>query len=120
MFISTNVMIFRKVHHSGRRIHPSTSIEATNSIRNQHILLNRRDLHLFRHMIIMISIFVIGWSPIYILFSVKIQFTVNPIVSTLLTILCEFALLFDIIELYVYNREVRAYLKTYLPNFPRQ
>lgn len=75
---------------------------------------NRRDLHLFRHMVFMLSIFVIGWSPIYILLSIQDQFTIDPVLVIFLTVLCQVALLCDIIELYVYNRELRNFYRALL------
>ena len=113
IFVTTNIVIFRKVHLSSRRTHPVSSVETIHSKRFQKPPLNRRDLRLLRHMIIMISIFVSGWSPLYILFSVHNQFSTNPTLSISLTILCETALLFDMIELYIYNRELRAYFRSF-------
>lgn len=105
VFLLTNVLIFIRVRQSTRR----TQIQSSHT-GNQRDQFSRRDLHLFRHMFVMISIFIGGWAPLYILFSIQSQFTVEPILSSSLTILCEIALLCDIVDLYLYNHELRNFL----------
>ena len=95
-----------RVRQSSRRIQTESSQTG-----NQQGQFNRRDLHLFRHMIVMISIFIGGWTPLYTLLSIQSQFTIEPILSSSLTIVCELALLCDIIDLYLYNHELRNFLK---------
>jgi hypothetical protein len=59
----------------------------------------------------MFCIFVGGWAPTFILLIIECYMPVNGIVASCLTVLCELALLFDIIVLFLYNRELRKYLK---------
>ncbi|CAF5131616.1 unnamed protein product, partial [Rotaria sp. Silwood1] len=74
--------------------------------------MSRRDIHLLRHMIIMFLIFIGGWTPLYALFAIQSQVLANPMLSKCFTIWCQLAFLCDIIDLYLYNHELRNYLKT--------
>jgi hypothetical protein len=97
------MIIFNYVRSSTNRVQPS-SMTVTNA---QHI--NRRDKHILRHIIIMFSIFVGGWSPVYIYSLVRSTLSASVYFS--LMILAEVSLLLDIIDLFIYNHELRKYFQ---------
>ena len=112
IFLIVNVLIFMNVHSSTRRLQPgpwTVTENNPNSVKQKK--LSGRDLHLLRHMVIMLTIFLGGWAPLYVLLTVENMFTANPVLVACFTIWCQLALLCDIIDLYLYNHEVRNYLK---------
>lgn len=113
VFFVTGVLIYINVRSSSRRVQPLPStITDNNSNNGTQTKISRRDVHLLRHMLAMLIIFVGGWAPLYVLFAVQNQFSVNTTISACFTIWCQIALLCDIIDLYLYNHEVRNYLIT--------
>ena len=72
--------------------------------------LSRRDLHLLRHMLVMICIFLGGWTPLFIALWLQTRTHIDQNLLATLAVWCELALLCDIIDLHLYNREVRDYL----------
>jgi hypothetical protein len=111
IFLLINIAIFTKVRSSSRRLGPVQSVTENQSPNGQSSKFSRRDLHLLRHMILMITVFVGGWAPLFLLLGIQSQFTIDPTLSACFTIWCELALLFNILDLYLYNHEVRNYLK---------
>jgi hypothetical protein len=101
-----NTIIFNYVRASTNRVQPL----AVDTKKNQHQATNRRDLYLLRHMIIMFCIFVGGWSPIYIYAILVSDVLFTSLIVSLLFLLAEVFLLFDIIDLFLYNHELRRYL----------
>jgi len=102
-----NMIIFNHVRLSTNRVQPA-SIAALN---NQYQHTHRRDLHLLRHMIIMLCIFVGGWSPIYLYIIIVFNINFTSVIVSVLILLAEISLLFDIINLFLYNHELRRYLQ---------
>jgi ABC-type polysaccharide/polyol phosphate export permease len=100
-----NIIIFKYVRSSTNRVQSSTAIRKN----NQHQAINRRDLHLLRHMINMFCIFVGGWSPVY-LYTIIISQNPNYIILLICEILAELSLLSIIMNLFLYNHELRGYL----------
>ena len=101
-----NALIYHYVRSSSRRVQAQI-----NSGDNQQLKISRRDIFLLRHMVLMFCIFVGGWAPIYIsaFLSYYIAFEIR--VFSILIIWCELALLLDMIDLFLYNHELRNYLK---------
>ncbi|CAF1568837.1 unnamed protein product [Rotaria sp. Silwood1] len=113
VFLILNIFIYATVRSSSHRIQPSSLSVMGNTSRNvQQERMSRRDIHLLRHMIIMFLIFIGGWTPLYALFAIQSQVLANPMLSKCFTIWCQLAFLCDIIDLYLYNHELRNYLKT--------
>jgi hypothetical protein len=101
------MLIYYYVRSSSRRVQPqndSSNIPQTN--------ISRRDIVLLRHMVIMFCIFIGGWSPTFLVPIIASYMSVNMIVVSSFTILCELGLLLDMIDLFLYNHEVRKYLKS--------
>ena len=70
--IATNVRIYRYVCASSHRVQARSATEASN---RQEI--NRRDIFLLRHMVIMLTIFIFGWAPWLIVYIVEYYTTVS-------------------------------------------
>jgi hypothetical protein len=98
-----NILIFKYTHQSSRRIQANIS--------SGRIILNNRDIRVLKHMIIMFVIFLIGWSPIYILVCIDINHIVPLIVYRILSILPALSLLGDIIDLFLFNYQLRSYFR---------
>ena len=111
IFLVINLIIFIYVRSSTRRVRPPLSVTENQPSNGSARKFSRRDLHLLRHMLVMITIFVGGWAPLYTLLTTQSQFAIDPVLSASFTIWCELALLCDIVDLYLYNHELRNYLK---------
>ncbi len=108
-----NAIIFLKVRSSSRRIH-TTALPSTAAIdRRQQ---NARDVHLLKHMLFMFVVFIMGWAPIYT-YSLIVQ---NPysyyLLFIVLQVLPVFSVVVDILDLFLYNHDIRQYYKTRLFN----
>jgi hypothetical protein len=107
-----NIIIFNYVRSSTNRVQPSSVVKKDN--RHQHI--NQRDLHLLRHMIIMFGVFVGGWSPSYIYTTIVVNVDFTSVTVSLLILLAELSLLFTIINLFLYNHELRRHFQDKIVN----
>ncbi|CAF3909819.1 unnamed protein product [Rotaria magnacalcarata] len=101
-----NILIYNYVRASSNRIQPQMIPENAQRTKFSH-----RDMKLVRHMIFMFCIFVGGWTPIYIMAIINFYSVINTIISSSLTILCELASFINIIDLFLYNRQLRKYFK---------
>ena len=101
-----NLLIYKYARSSTRRVQPQR-----HSGENQQPKINRRDMFLLRHMILMFCIFVGGWAPVYIAIILSFHISIELRVFYTLTVLCEIAILIDTMNLYLYNHELRNYLK---------
>jgi ABC-type polysaccharide/polyol phosphate export permease len=100
-----NIIIFKYVRSSTNRVQPT----ATVVVNNQHQHINRRDIQLLRHMVAMFCIFVGGWSPIYIYAIIVSPVDFTSTTVSILVLLAELCLSSDIINLFLYNHELRRY-----------
>jgi hypothetical protein len=106
-----NTIIFKYVQSSSNRIQPGSQLTTANDNNNQRWKLNRQDIHLLRHMVIMFFVFVIGWTPIYITSAISSQITVNPLILRILSLVTEISLLCDIIDLFLYSHKLKEYFQ---------
>lgn len=108
--IIVNGLIFRHVRASTLRVQPQSGISVTAITNGQQAKLSRRDIHLLRHMVLMLIIFIIGWVPLYIVLIV-----VNPyfeaVLVNCLTILAQITIFCDVLNLFIYNRLVSEFLR---------
>ncbi len=113
IIVVLNVIIFLNVHSSSRRVHTTTLPSPAAIDRGQQ---NARDIHLLKHMLFMFVVFIMGWAPIYTFF-VIIQ---NPfsyyLLYALFEILPTLSLIIDILDLFLYNHDIRQYYKARLFN----
>ncbi|CAF0874567.1 unnamed protein product [Adineta steineri] len=109
-----NLAIFKYVHSSSRRIQP---INNTNQIPVASIQvpkLTRRDMNLLRQTIIIWGIVFIGCVPSFALIAIDYQGNVPRLVYSLLEIWDNLTVFAALINLFLYNSEVRIYIKNKL------
>ena len=72
--------------------------------------IHRRDLHLVRHIIIMLCIFVGGWSPIYLYTLINLSLNFDSALTSGFILLAKFSIVADLVNLFLYNHELRRYV----------
>ncbi len=82
-----------------------------NHIIHQQPKISHRDRHLLLHMVFMFCIFIGGWGPIYVVITIANYISISLVVIRTLSLLSETSLLCIVVELFVYNRKLRKYLK---------
>ena len=103
--VVTNALIYRHVRASSNRVQVHSV-----SMANDRGNISRRDIFLLRHMVIVFFVFVIGWTP-WVSTSIAWRYTaVSDILDFSSLVSFQLALLVDIIDLFLYNHEVRKYL----------
>ncbi|CAF1126739.1 unnamed protein product [Adineta ricciae] len=111
--IILNSLIFVHVRSSVRRVQPNIATAWTSGFnREQQQLpkISRREIALLRQMVFMFIMFVTGWSAVLIvniIIQVKSISAILVFISMLLGELCAIGI---IIDLYVYNHELRKFL----------
>lgn len=58
----------------------------------------------------MFSMFIGGWSPVFIILLISGSIYINPIIYQISILLCEISVLSTIINLYLCNHELKQYL----------
>jgi len=107
----SNSIIFIHVYSSSRRIQPITgSAVTTGDNSQQRPRINRRDIHLLRHMLMMLVSFVLGWAPIYLVGVLGNAISVSLLAYQLLSLLSGISIFSDVVDLFLYNHELRKYL----------
>ncbi|UJR38845.1 hypothetical protein I4U23_031510 [Adineta vaga] len=96
------------VRSSSRRVHEVNVVitSATNKNHQQH----RRDIKLLKHIIFLFIVFILGWGPIYIVLTLR-DIILPDFLYNVLQILPTFTITIQIIDLFIYNHEVRQYWK---------
>jgi hypothetical protein len=77
---------------------------------------NARDVHLLKHMLFTSVIFIIGWAPVYIISVLNTNINMPYWVYSVLQTLPIFSLLANIVDWFLYNHDLRQYLKERLLN----
>jgi hypothetical protein len=109
--VTTNGIIFSYAHRSTRRIQPINGENAPASA------LRARDAHILKHMIFIFVVFFCGWVPMYIIAIIDYDGTAIPyVVLHGLQILPAVSLFIDVIDLFLYNHELRRYFTNQLAN----
>ena len=103
--IVTNARIYRYVCASSGRVQTRSAPGASN-----RETINRRDIFLLRHMVIMFSIFICGWAPWLIVYIVEYFTSISDLLDAISFVSNQLALLLDVIDLFLYNHAVRKYL----------
>ncbi len=101
LFLLINIFILMHARSSKRRVAPTTTTA------NQTMLTTHRDIRLTKRMLILLLIFLFGWSPVYILFSIQNSYSIWVEV---LKLVAAFGLLGEIINLFLFNRKVSLFL----------
>lgn len=105
-----NFYIFLYVRSSFRRITPQIDCRSINNSRKQSTGMNRRDIHLFLHIIVMFSLFIFGWGPVYTISCLRLITNLHVLLFPSSIIIAQLCLLGIIIDLFIYNHPLRHYL----------
>ena len=98
----TNGFIFNHAHRSARRLQNANQAQAS--------VLNERDKRLLKHMIFMFSVFFVGWVPLYIISVINWNGDGFPYIALhAVEILPVVTLLIDVLNLFLYNYDLRNY-----------
>ena len=108
--MTTYVLIFKYVRSSTRRIQPHSQTTQTGDTNMARPKLSRRDIHLLRHMIFIVGLFVIGWGFVNNVDIVNAYRQYDGNLTTIAVIFSQLSSLSTIIDLFLYNRELRQYL----------
>ncbi len=107
----TNGIIFNYALRSTRRVQPVNGEGVPASA------LGSRDAHILKHMIFIFVVFFCGLVPTYIIAVIDWNgTTVSYIVLHGLQVLPVVSLFIDVIDLFLYNHELRRYLTNQPPN----
>ncbi|CAF0756638.1 unnamed protein product [Adineta steineri] len=101
LFLLINIFIVLHARSSRQRVAPIATI-------NQEKLTYRRDIRLIKRMLILLLIFLFGWSPVYIVFAIQNTYSLSV---QILKLLATVGVLAEIINLFLYNRKVLIFLK---------
>ncbi len=112
-----NVLIFSHVRSSSRRVQPQTVTSVTNVINTQEPRISRREISLLRQMIFMFSMFVGGWTPVYLTVLILHFMPFNFMAFHLTAILGELCTLCIIMNLFLCNHELREYFRNKIRQF---
>jgi hypothetical protein len=105
-----NSIIFIYARRSTRRVRTTNGESANTPI------LNQRDAHLLKHMIFMFAVFFCGWTPAYMIKAVTESVSgFSPIAMQILYMIPAASILIDIVDLFLYNHELRKYLTNRRP-----
>ncbi|UJR19251.1 hypothetical protein I4U23_022379 [Adineta vaga] len=110
--IITNIIIFINVHRSTRRVH-----SMKNDQDQSCSTLHPRDAKLLKHMIFMFVVFFCGWTSIYIVGLVDwSEKDITYVVLHSVAMLPPICFAINIIDLFLYNHELRTYYSNKLRN----
>jgi hypothetical protein len=110
--ILLSVLIFIHVRNSTRRVQPQTISTIENGNNNQQPKISRREMLLLRQMIFMFSMFIGGWTPVYLILIITQYIYLDPLIFRYSVVFGELAVLAIIINLFLYNHELKEYLIT--------
>ncbi|UJR17387.1 hypothetical protein I4U23_004282 [Adineta vaga] len=102
-----NSMIFYSVHSSTRRVQTlPSSTSAISSVNHGRA----RDIYLVKHMLFMFVVFIAGWGPIYMYSAIVGIQDINSSIIITLQILPVSSSFINIVDLFMYNHDLRRYL----------
>ncbi|CAF4385474.1 unnamed protein product, partial [Adineta steineri] len=105
-----NTLIFSYVRSSTRRIQPQSNNASTSGPNNQQPRMSRRDMSLLKQMLVMFSMFIGGWTPILIVYTMNIAIDVDIKIIKITVLFSEVCIFGIVMNLYIYNHELRHYL----------
>jgi len=105
-----NVLIFKHVRASTRRVQAQMISMNTRINNNQHAKISRRDISLLKQMIFMFCTFIGGWTPAYSILIINQFITLNTVIFRYSVIVCELAMLAIAINLFISNHEIKDFL----------
>lgn len=105
--ITLNFRIFVYVRSSSRRNSANTKNYLSHNGQRKLRRNTRRDKRLLLHIIIMGVLFTIGWGPVYTISCLRLLIKLHPLVFPCSIIIAELCLMGIVIDLFVYNHELR-------------
>ncbi|CAF1223958.1 unnamed protein product [Adineta steineri] len=108
--IILNTLIFTYVQSSTRRIQPQSNRASTSGPNNRQPRMSRRDMSLLKQMLVMFSMFIGGWTPILIVYTMNIAIDVDIKIIKITVLFSELCIFGIVMNLYIYNHELRHYL----------
>ena len=105
-----NLLIFSYVRSSTRRINPQANIGSVSGINNQQIEISRRDTLLLRQMVFMFTMFIGGWTPVFILNILSQLIDFDFKIVQIAVIFSQLCVLGIVANLFMYNHELKQYL----------
>ncbi|UJR18883.1 hypothetical protein I4U23_022011 [Adineta vaga] len=103
-----NGIIVAFVRSSSRRVHEITVV--VTSITSKNHQQHRRDIKLLKHIIFLFIVFILGWGSLYIVLALPGLILPNWLYNVL-QIPPTFTITIQIVDLFIYNHEVRQYWK---------
>ena len=70
---------------------------------------HRSNKRLVKHLLIMFTVFIVGWSPIYIILCIDTDDAISPIIYQFCSFLSALSLLINLIDLFRFNDQLRTY-----------
>ncbi len=104
-----NLLIFLKVKLSTQRLSAGTM--KVPSIQSNKKCLHSRDVCLLKHMLFLHIVFIIGWTPVTLLSIIELYIKIPVLLYLFLRLLPPISLVINILDLFIYNRELRQYFK---------
>jgi ABC-type protease/lipase transport system fused ATPase/permease subunit len=104
-----NSRIYLYVLSSSRRVQPSSISTVTTN--GGHQTISHRDIRLLLHMMYTFAIFIIGWAPFYICIIFVYSLNINLYVYGVLAIWAEASVITSLLTLFIYNKELREFLR---------
>ncbi len=104
-----NFLLLLKVSSSTQ--HLTAVTKRISTIHSNSKCLNTRDISLLKHMLFIHIVFVIGWAPATLLSVIGLYIEIPILLHLFLRLLPPLSLLIDIIDLFLYNHELRQYYK---------
>ena len=108
--VTAYVLIFKHVRSSTRRIQPHTQTTQTSGTNMARPKLSRRDIHLLRHMIFIVGLFVMGWGFVNNVGTVNAYRQHDANLTNIAVLFSQLSSLSIIIDLFLYNHELCQYL----------
>ncbi len=109
-FVTTNSIIFSYARRSTRRVQPMNGDSA------QAGGLIPRDSRLLKHMIFLYTVYICGWTPVYVLRAANgTVVTFSAIANSIFVTIPAATELINMIDLFLYNHELRKYLTNQRP-----
>lgn len=80
------------------------------------VKLSHREIRLLLHALFMFSIFIVGWAPVYLVISIDYSGSVSIFVYVMLALWSEISVALIIIDLFIYNHELKDIIKQSIGN----
>jgi len=105
-----NVLIFKYVRASTRRIRPQPISINANSNNNRQPIISRREISLLKQMIFMFCVFIGGWAPACSIIIIEELITLNPLFFQCSLKVFEVVMLAITIRFFICDHDMKEYL----------